>query len=556
MLRIALAQINTTVGDLAGNRDWVLAFSERARREGADIVAFPEMCVTGYPPEDLLHKSHFVDNNLKALKEIVQSVRGIVAVVGFVDSGKNGELYNAAAVISDGKIKGVYHKHSLPNYSVFDEKRYFTPGQTPGLFSLNGIPFAVNICEDIWVENGIFLEQAKHGAGFILNISSSPYEAGKRNEREKLIAQVARATGVPVAYVNLVGGQDELVFDGASMVVSPVGKVLATGLQFKEDLILCDIPVKKKKVAKAVAIKTSTPQERSQMKPAIPKRLTLVEEIYSAVICGTRDYVQKNGFRKVLIGLSGGIDSSLVAAMACDAVGRANVVGISMPTRFNAEETKSDARLLAKNLGIEFHEVPIEGILQVYLDALKIEFRGLPFGLAEENLQARIRGNILMAFSNKFGWLVLTTGNKSEMATGYCTLYGDMSGGFAVIKDILKTRVYELAEYYNQKEGRTVIPRSVFKRAPSAELRYDQTDQDSLPPYSVLDELLGLYVESHRGLKDISKACKDPKIAKKVVELVDKSEYKRRQAPPGVKISRRAFGKDWRLPLTNRYKEI
>jgi NAD+ synthase (glutamine-hydrolysing) len=283
--------------------------------------------------------------------------------------------------------------------------------------------------------------------------------------------------------------------------------------------------------------------------------LPLIEEIYAAVVCGTRDYVQKNGFKKVLIGMSGGIDSSLVAAVACDAVGRANVVGISMPTHFNAEDTKNDARRVANNLGIEFHEVPIEGIFQVYLDVLKGEFRDLPFGPAEENLQARIRGNILMAFSNKFGWLVLTTGNKSEMATGYCTLYGDMSGGYAVIKDILKMRVYELAEYFNKKEGRELIPRSVFKRAPSAELRFDQKDQDTLPPYPVLDELLELYVESHRGLKDLAAVCKDPKTSQRVVELVDQSEYKRRQAPPGVKISRRAFGKDWRLPLTNRYKE-
>jgi NAD+ synthase (glutamine-hydrolysing) len=556
MLRIALAQINTTVGDLSGNRDWILAFSERARQKGADIVVFPEMCVTGYPPEDLLLKSHFVANNLTTLKEIVSRIRGITAIVGFVDSDKNGVLYNAAAVIADGKLVGVYHKHALPNYSVFDEKRYFVPGKNLGLFSLKGIPFAVNICEDIWVPNGVFREQAKAGAALILNISSSPYEVGKRVDREKLISQVARTTKAYVGYVNLVGGQDELVFDGASMVVSPVGKIIAGGEQFKEDLVLCDIPVKKKRGTKAIVVKAAGPLEQPKIRPAVPKRLTLVEEIYSAVVCGTRDYVQKNGFKKVVIGLSGGIDSALVAAIACDAVGRANVVGVSMPTRYNAEETKSDARRVANNLGIEFHEVPVEGIFQIYLEALKGEFQNLPFGLAEENLQSRIRGNILMAFSNKFGWLVLTTGNKSEMATGYCTLYGDMSGGYAVLKDILKTRVYDLAEYFNKKEGREMIPRSIFKRPPSAELRFNQKDQDSLPPYPLLDELLGLYVESHRGLKDMTGVGKDPKIAKKVVELVDNSEYKRRQAPPGVKISRRAFGKDWRLPLTNRYKEV
>ena len=554
MVRIALAQINTTVGDLTGNRDWILAYCDRARREGADIVALPEMAVTGYPPEDLLFKNHFITDNLKVLDEIVRRMRGITAVVGFVDRGKDGELYNAAAVIANGKVIGVYHKHALPNYSVFDEKRYFTPGKNTGLFALNGVPFAVDICEDIWIPDGVFLDQAKAGARLILNISSSPYEAGKRVEREKLIAGVAKTTKAHVAYVNLVGGQDELVFDGASMVVSPDGKILARGAQFKEDLVLCDIPVAKKKVAKAVAVKTKIEGARPQLTKQLPKPLPLVEEIYAAVVLGTRDYIQKNGFKKVVIGLSGGIDSSLVAAVACDAVGRANVVGISMPTRFNADETKSDARRLAANLGIEFYEIPIEPVFEAFLAAFKPYTQGLSFGLAEENLQARIRGNLLMAFSNKFGWLVLTTGNKSEMATGYCTLYGDMSGGYAVIKDILKTRVYELAALVNAKAGREIIPKSVIKRVPSAELRFNQTDQDSLPPYSTLDELLVAYVEGHGSFKEMSKAKVDASIVRRVIDLVDKSEYKRRQAPPGVKITRRAFGKDWRLPLTNRYK--
>lgn len=553
-MRIALAQINTTVGDLSGNGHWVLGFSQRARQEGADLVVFPEMTMTGYPPEDLLFKNHFVENNLKALKEAARQIRGIVAVVGFVDKGKKGELYNAAAVIAGGKIAGVYHKKALPNYSVFDEKRYFTPGKNAGLFSLHGIPWGVTICEDIWIDDGVFRDQAKAGARLLLNISSSPYEVGKRQGREKIVTGVARKTGAYVGYVNLVGGQDELVFDGGSMVVSPAGKVLACAEQFREDLVVCDIPLKKKKVARAFVVKSDVIKDKPVLKPVIHKRLELIEEIYAAIACGTRDYIRKNGFRKVVIGLSGGIDSSLVAAVACDAVGRGNVIGISMPSRYNAEETKSDARTLAGNMHIEFYEVPIEGIFESYLQALKPEFKHLPFGLAEENIQSRIRGNILMAFSNKFGWLVLTTGNKSEMATGYCTLYGDMSGGYAVIKDIFKTRVYELCEFYNRKEGREVIPRSIFKRAPSAELRYDQKDQDSLPPYPVLDELLGLYVEAHAGHKQMSAVCKDPALVGKVVSLVDKSEYKRRQAPPGVKISRCAFGKDWRLPLTNRYK--
>ena len=554
-LRIALAQINTTVGDLEGNRDWILAYADRARGQGADIVAFPELSVTGYPPEDLLLKQHFVAANLKTLDQVVKRVRGIVAVVGFVNAGKNGLLYNAAAVIADGKIAGIYHKHALPNYSVFDEKRYFSPGVTPGLFKLNGVPFAVNICEDIWMPEGVFRTQAKAGAGLILNISSSPYETGKRDHRRKLVAQVAKTTGAYVGYVNLVGGQDELVFDGASMVVSPTGKVLASGVSFKEDLIVCDLPLKKKAATKAVLVKAGPGLDKPDLKPQIADPMETIAEVYAAVVCGTRDYVQKNGFKKVVIGLSGGIDSALVAALACDALGRSNVVGISMPTRYNAEETKDDARLLARNLGMEFHEVPIEKIFEAYLDVLKPEFGSLPFNLAEENLQSRIRGNILMAFSNKFGWLVLTTGNKSEMATGYCTLYGDMSGGYAVIKDILKTKVYDLCAYFNKKEGREVIPVTIFKRAPSAELRYNQTDQDSLPPYALLDDLLGMYVEAHQGLKEMRRVCSDEKTVRRVVDLVDKSEYKRRQAPPGVKISRRAFGKDWRLPLTNRYKE-
>jgi NAD+ synthase (glutamine-hydrolysing) len=555
MLRIALAQINTTVGDLVGNRDWILAYCDRARREGADIVALPEMAITGYPPEDLLFKNHFIADNLKILDEIVRRVRGITVVVGFVDRGKDGALYNATAVVANGKIAGVYHKHALPNYSVFDEKRYFTPGETPGLFSLNGIPFAVNVCEDIWVPDGVFRDQAKAGARLILNISSSPYEAGKRLEREKLIARVAQTTHAYVGYVNLVGGQDELVFDGASMVVSPDGKILARGVQFREDLVLCDIPVTKKKVAKALVVKAEIVARRPQLAKQLPKPLPLVEEIYAAVVLGTRDYIVKNGFKKVVIGLSGGIDSSLVAAVACDAVGRANVVGISMPTRFNADETKSDARRVAANLGIEFYEIPIEPVFEAFLAAFKPYSQGLAFGLAEENLQARIRGNLLMAFSNKFGWLVLTTGNKSEMATGYCTLYGDMSGGYAVIKDILKTRVYELSALVNAKAGREIVPKSVIKRAPSAELRFNQTDQDSLPPYSLLDELLVSYVERHGSFKEMAKTKADAATVRRVIDLVDRSEYKRRQAPPGVKITHRAFGKDWRLPLTNRYRE-
>jgi NAD+ synthase (glutamine-hydrolysing) len=553
-IRIALAQINTTVGDLNGNRDWILAFCDRARRAGAGIVALPEMAVTGYPPEDLLFKKHFITSNIAVLNDIARRVEGITAIVGFVDRGKDGELYNAAAVIANGRIMGVYRKHALPNYSVFDEKRYFTPGNDLKIFSQDGIPFAVNICEDIWVPDGVYLKQAKAGAKLILNISSSPYEAGKVAEREKMIARMARSTKAHVGYVNLVGGQDELVFDGGSVFVDPSGKILARGAQFKEDLLVYDVPVARKKAAKAIVIKMNAPDAKPVLRKGVVKPLPLIEEIYAATVLGTRDYIMKNGFKKVVIGLSGGIDSSLVAAIACDAIGRANVMGISMPTRYNAEDTKSDARRLAHNLGITFYEIPIEPVFEAYLSVFKPYNQGIPFGSAEENLQARIRGNFLMAFSNKFGWLVLTTGNKSEMATGYCTLYGDMSGGYAVIKDIFKTRVYELSEYVNQKAGLNVIPRSVIKRAPSAELRFNQKDQDSLPPYPVLDDILVSYVEEHRSPDEIAGKKAGADTVRRVMDLVDKSEYKRRQAPPGVKITKRAFGKDWRLPLTNRYK--
>ncbi len=530
-LRIALAQINTTVGDLDGNAAKVLDFARRARAAGAHLVAFPEMALTGYPPEDLLLKEHFVANNIKALRRIARAVKGIAAVVGFVDRGQDGSLYNAAAIISDGKVQSVCRKAALPNYSVFDEKRYFTSGGPGAVFSCAGVRVGVTICEDIWVDGGPYLAQASNGAGLLINISSSPYETGKRVERFKLLRKRCRQTGTHIAYVNLVGGQDELVFDGASMVVAPSGKLVAAASQFSEQLLVCDIP-----------------GEGVKAPP-----LGEIEEIYGALVLGTRDYVRKNGFRRVVIGLSGGIDSALVAAIACDAVGCANVVGISMPTRFNAKATQADARTLAERLGIEFHEIPVEHVFQSYLETLAPCFQGQPFGLAEENLQARVRGNVLMAFSNKFGWLVLTTGNKSEMATGYCTLYGDMSGGYAVIKDILKTRVYELCAYVNRKAGSELIPASIFTRAPSAELRANQKDQDSLPPYPVLDELLVEYVEHHGAFQGMARRHGEA-LVRKVVALVDKSEYKRRQAPPGVKISRRAFGKDWRLPLTNHYK--
>jgi NAD+ synthase (glutamine-hydrolysing) len=558
MLRIALAQINVTVGDLTGNERKIYASIHQAKVMGADIVAFPELALTGYPPEDLLYKPHFIEANLKAIEELAKKVSGIVAIVGFADQ-KDGKIFNAAAVISEGKIKGIYHKEDLPNYGVFDEKRYFTAGEDNPLFSTNGITFGVNICEDIWRDGGCYLKQAAQGASLIINISSSPYEVGKLKRREELLCLRTSETKTFFCYTNLVGGQDELVFDGGSLIFDPNGERVALGRQFEEDLVFAEIDVKPQPAKAGAAVIDVSPTKSKGTLPALPfeaiKPLEETEEMYRALVLGTRDYVRKNGFKKVVIGLSGGIDSALVALIACEAIGKQNVTGISMPTQFNSRGTRADARKLAVNLGIDFHEIPIKKILNGYLMTLDPWFSETKPDITEENLQARIRGNILMAFSNKFGWLVLTTGNKSEMAVGYCTLYGDMSGGFAVIKDILKTKVYELARLRNSQSGKALIPKSIFLRAPSAELRHNQTDQDSLPHYDILDEMLVHYVENHESLSRMKEMGLNPKTCLKVSNLVDKSEYKRRQSPPGIKITSRAFGKDWRLPITNQYKE-
>ncbi len=561
MLRIVLAQINTTVGDLAGNQRKIGASIHQAKVMGANIVVLPELAVCGYPPEDLLYKAHFVDNNIKALRELAENTKGITAVIGFVDK-KNGRIYNAAAVVVDGEIKTVYHKQELPNYGVFDEKRYFTTGTDHMLVALGGVPIGINICEDIWVDGASYSQQAKAGAAVLINISSSPYEVGKVKVRRELLSRRAKETNAFICYVNLVGGQDELVFDGGSFIVDPKGQTIAFAKQFEEDLLIADLAVEpvvgilksSLPIVEIPILKSKGPAPAIQT--VITKTVDETEEIYRALVLGTRDYVHKNGFKKAVIGLSGGIDSALVATIAVDAIGRENVVGISMPTRFNSKGTRADARKLAANLGVALHEIPIKKILNAYLATLEPWFYEQQSDITEENLQARIRGNILMAFSNKFGWLVLTTGNKSEMAVGYCTLYGDMSGGFAVIKDILKTKVYELARFRNMQAGKMIIPKSALLRAPSAELRENQKDQDSLPPYDDLDQMLIGYVEKHHSLTEMANNNQDAKICQKVVGLVDKSEYKRRQAPPGVKITSRAFGKDWRLPITNQYKEL
>lgn len=534
MLKIALAQINPTVGDLLGNSQKIGQMIERAVKQKADAVVFPELALCGYPPEDLLLKNHFIDNNIKALQAIAKKTHGVTAIVGFVDSDGTGKIYNAAAVLADGAIKTVYYKRELPNYGVFDEKRYFTPGGHNGIVDIQGIKVGINICEDIWVDGSVHKSQAKSGAKVLINMSSSPYEVGKLKRREDLLIGRAKEHKAHVIYVNVVGGQDELVFDGASMVAAPDGALLHRSKQFEEDF--CVVPL-------------------SGGKPA-PVQAPLDEdaEIYQALVTGTRDYVVKNGFSKVVLGLSGGIDSALVAVLAVDALGKDNVVAVSMPSQFNSKGTKSDARAIAKNLGIEFMEIPIKGVFKQYMKLLRPWFAAAPANMAEENMQARIRGTILMAFANKFGWITLTTGNKSEMAVGYCTLYGDMNGGFAPLKDILKTKVYTLSRWRNGQGPNAVIPKTVLMRAPSAELRPEQTDEESLGAYEDLDQVLSAYVERHEGIEQIAGDKLTPAYVKKTIKLVDINEYKRRQAPPGVKITARAFGKDWRLPITNRYR--
>jgi NAD+ synthase (glutamine-hydrolysing) len=557
-MRFALAQINPIVGDFKINLSKMTDFIGLARDRQADVVIFPEMALCGYPPEDLLYKGQFLKDARSALKSLARQAKNIVVVSGCVEvqGGKN--LFNSAAVLAEQSIQGFYHKENLPNYGVFDERRYFQRGENNPLFMFGRVPVGLNICEDIWMKQGICQRQVKNGTKVLINISGSPYNVGKLTQRENLLKSLARQSSAYILYVNMVGGQDELVFDGGSLAVSPRGRLLAYGRQFDEDLLCVDIEVtgRVKKAEAAVKVIAVSLPSRGRLKPALDRtkaeRYPRLERIYRALVLGVRDYVRKNGFQKVLIGLSGGIDSSLVAAVAVEALGAENVVGVTMPSRYTSQGTKSDAKTVAANLGIECLEIPIERIFKNYLDDLAAYFKDRGPDITEENIQARIRGNILMALSNKFGWMVLATGNKSEVAVGYCTLYGDMSGGFAVIKDVPKTKVYELSLFVNSR-GRELIPRSVIKRDPSAELRANQRDQDSLPPYEILDAILERYIERHQSFARIARVF-DPEVAKKVIRLVDANEYKRRQSPPGIKITSRAFGKDWRLPITNRYQ--
>ncbi len=532
-LRLALAQVNATVGDIAGNVRKVLSACDRARETGANLVVFPEMVLPGYPPEDLLLRASFVEENLAAWREVVGSARGVTVVAGFVDRDRKGRVCNAAGVAADGRVLGIYRKMHLPNYGVFDEMRYFRRGTEPGIFSVGDVRVGITICEDIWVRRGPVAREAKEGANLILNISASPYHAGKWEERRGLVAAHARRTGLPVAYCNLVGGQDELVFDGGSMVIAPRGEVIARAAMFTEELLLCEI---------------GGSSEGGLVAP-IPQ---IEEEIFRALVLGTRDYVEKNRFPGTILGLSGGIDSSLVAAVAAEALGPSRVLGVTLSSPFTSPESVEDAHALASNLGIRCLDLSIGDAFEAFGRTLAEPFAGRAADTTEENLQARIRGTILMALSNKFGEIVLTTGNKSEMSVGYATLYGDMAGGFAVIKDVFKTMVYRVSRRYNESRGRDVIPDRVLTKPPSAELRPDQKDSDSLPEYDLLDPILKMYVEEDKTVPEMVAAGYPEDVARRVVTLVDRSEYKRRQAPPGVKITPRALGKDRRMPITNR----
>ena len=568
-MRIALAQVNPTVGDLSGNTRLVVEWIERARDAEADIVCFPELVVTGYPPEDLVLKPSFVRDNLAQLDLIAAETRGIAAVVGFVD--RDGEIFNAAAFIHDGEIKAVYHKVFLPNYGVFDEKRYFQPGRLCPIIDLDGVRIGLSVCEDCWFPAGPMAREAEDGARLLININGSPYHYGKRSPREAMVGGRAADYGAFVAWVNTVGGQDELVFDGNSVVFDPRGNPIAHAESLVEDLLLCDVDTEKpihvsperlrheaegaeRLELEVRELEVSSPS-RPRPKPAIVNRLATplagAAEIYAAVVLATHDYMRKQGFQKVVIGMSGGIDSALTAAIAADALGPENVIAVRMPSRHTSPESLEDAGLVAESLGIQLMDFSIEPPHKGFEEILSPVFAGTQPGVAEENLQPRIRSTILHALSNKFGYIVLSTGNKSELATGYGTLYGDIAGGYAVLKDITRTTVYELCRYRNTLGP--AIPERVMTKAPSAELKPGQKDTDSLPAYDALDPILIGYIEEDLSPEELVAAGHDPKTVARVIQLVDRSEYKRRQAPPGVKITPRAFGRDRRMPIVNRY---
>ncbi|RLE26605.1 MAG: NAD+ synthase [Actinobacteria bacterium] len=569
VLRVALAQLNPTVGDLDGNLEKMFDAYDRAEEAGCDIVAFPELSTTGYPPEDLVLKPGFVADNLEALAKLAARTGRCAAVVGFVDQDR--DLYNAAAVCAGGQIVGKYHKRLLPNTAVFDEARYFTAGYDSDpleLFVIGGVKVGISICEDIWSPFGPVAEQAAAGAELSININGSPFRTGKGVARERMLATRATDSHCAIVYVNQVGGQDELVFDGGSLVFDHEGTLLARGQQFSDEVMIVDVPIPPvyrkrlldprghltEALLPIVEVSSSPVQNGEPITSPIAEPLDRDRELYDALVLGTRDYCQKNGFSDVVIGLSGGIDSTIVACIAADALGADHIHGVSMPSRYSSEHSKSDAQLLAENLGIGFRTISIEPAFQAYLDMLEPSFEGREPGLTYENIQSRCRGQLLMALSNEFGWMVLTTGNKSELAVGYFTIYGDSVGGYAVIKDVLKTRVYELCRYVNHAAGREIIPEDVITKPPSAELRPDQRDDQSLPPYEVLDPILELYVEHDRTAGEIIELGHDEEMVRRITRLVDIAEYKRRQSPPGVRVSRKAFGKDRRLPITHGYR--
>ena len=573
-VRIAMGQINSILGDFENNTKKIIDYIKEAKNKESDIILFPELAISGYPPEDLVYKKSFLTANLKSIERILPHTKDIIVIVGFINVQH--DIYNAAAILINGEIKGIYNKIFLPNYGVFDEERYFQRGKNPIFIkTCDNLAFGISICEDIWYPEGPGFTSALFNADILLNINASPFHYNKWSIREKMLSTRALDYGTAIFYCNMVGGQDELVFDGHSLVINENGEIINRGKSFEEELLITDMSVdsirtkrlkdprwKKKDILSPIMEpETINLDFKVKNKKTIIEKIkreppSMEEEVFKGLVLGLKDYFKKNSFSKAVIGISGGIDSALVSAIATVALGRENVTGVFMPSMFTSKESMEDSKELAKNLGINLLEISINNIYKAYINSLKPFFKDLPFNTTEENIQARIRGNLLMAFSNKFGWLVLTTGNKSEMSTGYTTLYGDMAGGFALLKDVPKTLVYKIAKYYNEIYPENGIPERIFKKAPTAELRPNQTDQDTLPPYDILDKIIKSYVEEDKSYEEICQLIKDKETVKKVIAMIDKNEYKRRQAPPGIKITPRAFGKDWRIPITNRFKDF
>ena len=565
LLRIAMAQINSSVGDFEGNKRKIIDCIDQAKSIKADIIAFPELAITGYPPQDLLFNTKFIETNLEVLDGIVTESNDITSIIGFVDKDQNDNIYNSAAIISDKTLQGVYHKMHLPNYGVFDEKRYFSKGSKTKLIVLGKTKIGVSICEDIWHPNGPILEQALQGAQLSININGSPYHAGKKKVRENLLKSHSINHQLFIGYINMVGGQDELVFDGNSMLLNPNGEIIAQANQFEEDLVFTDLKINEPKLEREKPLVTQhvinesiqLSDDLTQNKPVLqrnfPVQYDQIGEIYAALVLGTKDYVHKCGFKKVIVALSGGIDSSLVTTIAVDALGVQNVTAVSLPSKYSSQSSIDDAELLSRNLGITLHNIPINSSVNVFDKTLESYLENIEDDLTNQNVQSRIRGLIMMALSNNSGALVLATGNKSEMAVGYATIYGDMAGGYAVIKDVPKTLVYKLASYRNSI-NEPLIPSSVLLKAPSAELKPNQKDQDYLPEYDVLDEILKEYIENENSPEEISEKGFPLELVEKIIKMVDQSEYKRQQAAPGIKITSKNFGRDRRMPISNRFR--